>query len=194
MVFEEFSGRLDTTTCLDEGIGTRFTPVSRLSDPPPQNNIVKGPQSVTYSLQTSQIQSLAVDAALVSALVAGIGTGILLELPANSLPPLERFLSPIAGAILADNPVNYRDHQTGIIGDEVFRAPEIKDTSEATRHLTPCSPLSKTSLSENASRLNKNWQRCLAPELRTPPQASPNRHHSSKIGLNKNTKLSNGKN
>lgn len=131
----------------------------------PKNNIVKGPQSATSPTLTLPVPSLVADAALVTTLVAGISTGILLELPEQALPPLERFHSLVAGAILADQPQHYQNEISANISQEIFRAPKLKTEAETEKHDTPCSRLRNTKLRENAHLLNQSWQQCLAPEL-----------------------------
>lgn len=157
------------------------------------NNIVKGPQSAISPTRNLPIPSLVADAALITTLVAGIGTGILLELPEQALPPLERFQSLIAGAILADNPKDYQNNRSAEISSEIFRAPELTTEPKTKKHSTPCSPLSRTKIGEKAQQLNSNWQLCLAPELSSSPKSNthfpkPSQHH-----LNKTDRAHHGK-
>jgi hypothetical protein len=151
----------------------------------PKNNIVKGPQSSVSPNQNLPIPSLIADAALITTLVSGISTGILLELPEQALPPLEQFRSLIAGAILADNPKDYQKDRSAQISSEIFRAPELTTEAKTKKHSTPCSPLSRTKIREKAQQLNSNWQRCLAPEFSSLPKSDthspkPSQHHLDK--------------
>ena len=163
MGFEEISFQSSTTISLPTRSEHHDTIPTKATETSAVNNIVKGPQSATSP--TLPIPSLVVDAALITTLVAGISTGILLELPENALPPLEQFQSLIAGAILADNPNNYGNQRAAEIPNEIFIAPELSTAPKKTRHSTPCSPLSTTMLSKKAQQLNRSWQRCLAPEI-----------------------------
>lgn len=149
------------------------------------NNIVKGPQSAISPTGNLPIPSLVADAALISTLVAGISTGILLELPEQALPPLEEFRTLIAGAILADNPKHYQNHRPAEITREVFRAPELTTEPKTKNYSTPCSPLSKTKLREKVEKLNRSWQLCLAPELSPVPKRDTHSPETSQHHLNK---------
>jgi hypothetical protein len=170
---DSLSSRFDHLSHISARVTETRAPEKSAIETNPKNNIVKGPQSATSPTQNLPIPSLIADAALITTLVAGIGTGILLELPEQALPPLERFQSLIAGAILADNPRDYQNNRSAPISQEIFRAPELRTEAKTTKHSTPCSLLSKTNLRENAAQLNRSWQRCLAPELSSPPKRAP---------------------
>lgn len=199
MGFEELSpshgaisARLESLAHISVEVTKTKAPEKSAIETNPKNNIVKGPQSATSPTQNLPMPSLIADAALITTLVAGISTGILLELPEQALSPLERFQSLIAGAILADNPADYKNDRYAEIPSKIFRAPEIK-TEPKTEHSTPCSPLSRTKMREKAQQLNSNWQRCLAPEFSPLPKSDthspkPSQHRLDKTDISHHEK------
>jgi hypothetical protein len=192
MGFEELSpshdspsSRFDHLSHISARVTETRAPEKTAIEKTPKNNIVKGPQSATSPTQNLPIPSLIADAALITTLVSGISTGILLELPEQALPPLERFQSLIAGAILADNPADYKNDRYAEIPSKIFRAPEIKTEPKTDRQSTPCSPLSTTKIGKNAAQLSRSWQRCLAPELSSSPKSDTHSPKPSQHRLDK---------